>query len=378
MILGLALLLFGWRIGASDLLGLGAAVLIALLVSVMCTQIWFGNHQAEIVRRAPRRLVRGQVAQVTVTALKSPGLGNLATNSLTDLANGGLQASQASVEFAGKNTNMAYTIPPERSGHWQLGPLKCQVRDPLGALTTTRLLGEPSRLVVWPRLTALPVSGAFQSDSLGFGGALSAAPDDSTLREYSPGDDLRRIHWPTTARKGIPMIRENGARGLPPIQILIDPNLLSNSVVREWALEHGASVACSLLESGHPVRILGIDNPEYIESQTIGREQLLNQIAELATTKLSQSDLSVSDKSIPISNGKRGAITYGVLAANYQPPARFTKCYGIVLGSDRAATETLTRLRRCGWKAIQLARPVPHRQAWAALTCGSVREKVAA
>src|SRR5436189_127318 len=43
-----------------------------------------------------------------------------------------------------------------------------------------------------------------------------------TLREYAPGDDLRHVHWRSTARHDHVMVRQNEARRRAPVLVLLD------------------------------------------------------------------------------------------------------------------------------------------------------------
>src|SRR5262245_10867329 len=112
----------------------------------------------------------------------------------------------------GATADIEYPVATPYRGLVRLGPLVLRRVDPLGLARRDVALSRRDLLWVHPRVhrvAPLPVGVA-----LDFEGRLTdAAPHGSTafaaLREYAPGDDPRHIHWPSTARLGILMVREH-------------------------------------------------------------------------------------------------------------------------------------------------------------------------
>ncbi|MBN8205060.1 DUF58 domain-containing protein [Microbacterium esteraromaticum] len=112
---------------------------------------------------------------------------------------------------AGEEAEELFTIPTQRRGVVQVGPVSIVRGDPLGVFERAHRRDEPVDLYVHPK-TVL-----FGGQSLGFLRDLEGLPaadlsrDDVSfhaLLEYQPGDDLRHVHWRSTARTGVMMVRQ--------------------------------------------------------------------------------------------------------------------------------------------------------------------------
>lgn len=111
----------------------------------------------------------------------------------------------------GEEAEELFTIPTQRRGVVKVGPVSVVRGDPLGLFERAHRRDEPVDLYVHPR-TIL-----FEGQSLGFLRDLEGLPatdlsrDDVSfhaLLEYQPGDDLRHVHWRSTARTGTLMMRQ--------------------------------------------------------------------------------------------------------------------------------------------------------------------------
>lgn len=112
---------------------------------------------------------------------------------------------------AGESAEELFAIPTSRRTVIKVGPVSVVRGDPLGLFERVHRRDQPVDLFVHPR-TVL-----FDGQSLGFLRDLEGLPardlssDDVSfhaLREYQPGDDLRHVHWRSTARTGHMMVRQ--------------------------------------------------------------------------------------------------------------------------------------------------------------------------
>ena len=113
----------------------------------------------------------------------------------------------------GESRQLTYRVRSHVRGHHRIGPFTLRVDDPFGLATRGVTIPGEATLVVLPRVVPLsPVRGV----AAGSGGETTTSPrialhgeDDVAVREYRVGDDLRRIHWRSTARTGETMVRQD-------------------------------------------------------------------------------------------------------------------------------------------------------------------------
>ncbi|WP_322766395.1 DUF58 domain-containing protein, partial [Frankia sp. Cr1] len=89
----------------------------------------------------------------------------------------------------------------------------------------------------------------------------TAGADDFSTRAYQPGDDLRRVHWRTSARTGALMVRQE--EGFRPSSATLFLDTRSDAWADrgpvspfEWAVGAAASIAVHLTGTGQTVRLL--------------------------------------------------------------------------------------------------------------------------
>ncbi|MBI4729373.1 MAG: DUF58 domain-containing protein [Acidobacteria bacterium] len=159
---------------------------------------------------------------------------------------------------------------PALRGRFRLGPLDGVVVDPFGLASIRRPLAPAVQIVVYPRIEALgarlPPAG-----TEGWGGASLSAPALSgeefyAVREWADGDDLRRVHWPSVARTGRLMIRQNESRPSSRATIFVDTrdrlhHGAGSARSIEWTLSAAASVVWHLARAGFSLRLAVAGRP---------------------------------------------------------------------------------------------------------------------
>lgn len=149
----------------------------------------------------------------------------------------------------GERTVAAYRLPTDRRGLVQIGPLAVVVGDPFGLTTLATVAAPRVALTVYPHVDQIdplpyttghdPLAGAKQPNSLGRTGE-----DFYALRPYVVGDDLRRIHWPSSARHDELLVRQNELPWQGRTTILLDVRKAAHS---GDSLEVAVSAAASIV-----------------------------------------------------------------------------------------------------------------------------------
>ncbi|WP_336922632.1 DUF58 domain-containing protein [Aquipuribacter sp. SD81] len=106
---------------------------------------------------------------------------------------------------------VAYRLLAARRGRYAVGPARLVSVEPFGLVERTWEATSTDELLVRPVVHelpgVLPVRRTGRGGDSDLGGAGVAGDADLNVREYRQGDDLRRVHWPTTARRGELMVR---------------------------------------------------------------------------------------------------------------------------------------------------------------------------
>jgi uncharacterized protein (DUF58 family) len=137
------------------------------------------------------------------------------------------------------------------------------------------------------------------------------------LREYVVGDDLRYIHWRSSARTGTLMVRQLVDASLPQTTIVIDTNenAYPDPDDFELAVDAAASVAAGAAAAGFPVRVLTGDGP-LVETRGGPHdiELILDRLARLSAHDVPHEALDVARRiraggSLVVLTGARGQIS---------------------------------------------------------------------
>ncbi|MCC6270600.1 MAG: DUF58 domain-containing protein [Microbacteriaceae bacterium] len=174
--------------------------------------------------------------------------------------------------FEASSESVSYVLEPPKRGIVDIGPFVIEVFDPFQLARGEIVLGGTQKLVVTPRVVALPVTGlpiaADDGDSRVVPRQDSGGGDDIMTREYRHGDPMRRVHWKATARQGELMVRQEEQRRRAHAHIVLDTRRSGyrdlvvatedqpQSDSFEWAVAFTASLALHLQRIGFDVDVL--------------------------------------------------------------------------------------------------------------------------
>ncbi len=96
-----------------------------------------------------------------------------------------------------------------RRGVFTLGPWELRLGDPFGLFLVRQIYTQPQTVMVYPPLAAVPARLLPHTSTVGEHRLLRQPLRAETInaistRPHIPGDPLRHLHWPTTARRAAP------------------------------------------------------------------------------------------------------------------------------------------------------------------------------
>jgi uncharacterized protein (DUF58 family) len=152
---------------------------------------------------------------------------------------------------AARNTTVSahYEIVCRPRGVYQIGPAELIISDPLDLAAVRATTGGVDRLVVYPAIEPLSGFPATRGhdpsvQSAHPSHAPSGGDDFFTLREYRQGDDLRRVHWPSSAKRDELMIRQLEIPWQSRALVLLDTRAKTHT---PESFEHAVKGAASVL-----------------------------------------------------------------------------------------------------------------------------------
>lgn len=260
---GTALTVIGYVLGYGEAAALGVTCVLAVAVAVLWT---LPAPELGTERRiAPNRVGRGDPSEGVLTLTNT---GDRAWRGLRVADRCGDRDITVDVPPLRPGTvhELRYALPTARRGRVPVGPLRLERTDPLGLARRMRPYGASDTLLVRPRICPLPVLPGGRAHHVE-GPASDTAADGSltfhALREYVLGDDLRRVHWRSTARTGTLMVRQTVDVSLPHTTLVLDTRQCAYAVEDDFelAVDCAASVAYAAARWHFPVHLVSEAKP---------------------------------------------------------------------------------------------------------------------
>lgn len=279
---GAASAILGWAELSYLALTLGSGLAVAALFLI-------GRASYRVaIELAPRRVVAGERAFGRL----------LVANSGTRRATAGrleLPVGRGRAEFdipalaPGAEHEELFAVPTAHRAVITAGPAVSVRGDQLGLLRRRVRWAEPVELFVHPRTALLAPSAAGLVKDLEGRTTPTLTSNDlafHALRPYEPGDDRRYIHWRTTARTGVIMVRQFEETRRSDLVLLhnaerrayADPDSEDPDAEFELGVSIAASVGVQTIRDGTRSRILG----EEAELRTATVGALLDDSCRLA------------------------------------------------------------------------------------------------
>jgi uncharacterized protein (DUF58 family) len=262
-----ALLVAGRLFGTIELYVLGTVLIV--LVAITAAGVSLTRIRIDVSRELhPPRVHAGTPSRVEVK-VQNQGSGRSPLLSLHDAVSGTRGARLLVGPLTpGESARAAYRLPTDRRGILTVGPLQVELTDPFGLAKVTLTASGASDLTVYPRVDEIeplplttgndPLAGAEHPNSLGRGGE-----DFYALRDYVVGDDLRRVHWPSTARHDDLMVRQDELPWQGRATVLVDVRSSTNTAESlELVISAAASLVASSARRQDLVRLVSTDGAD--------------------------------------------------------------------------------------------------------------------
>ena len=140
---------------------------------------------------------------------------------------------------------LGYQVHGSRRGRHTLGPLRLRLVDPFGLVMRSASGADTVSLLVVPRVRPLGPGGPAGGHGGGGDGSRRSiavhGEDDVSVREYRHGDDLRKVHWRTTARTGELMVRLEERPWRAQATLLLDTRSRAHLLANRDAASRGAA-----------------------------------------------------------------------------------------------------------------------------------------
>ena len=259
---GQALLLIMLAVFVGSMVGRSNPLMLvfALMAGPFIVNGWLTRtmlKRLDVARRVPLRVMAGEPASVEVTVDNHKRLLSSWLMTAVDRVANPDEALAPSVMFARipprESRTGVYQLQLMRRGVYEVGPLQLKTRFPLGLVERGLIIDRQDQILVYPRLGRLSpdwqlrLQQATQLASQKQPRGGSFEDEFHKLRDYRPGDELRAIHWKTSARQSDLMVREFQQSRDQDLVIVLDPWIPPRSAPEDdFAVERAISLAASI------------------------------------------------------------------------------------------------------------------------------------
>jgi uncharacterized protein (DUF58 family) len=189
----------------------------------------------------------------------------------------------------GDTFTSSYLLPANRRGCYAVGPLRVAHSDPLRLVDFTQSYGAEATLWVHPRIhrmSPVPTGRTEELEGPTSAGSPRGGIAFHSLREYEPGDDLRLIHWRSTARLDKLMVRHTVITNEPKIMVLLDTSSESYRGDRfEDAVRIAASLVIACVDHRYPTELRTTGGLRgSIDPTGAGLHDVMDKLASVAAT----------------------------------------------------------------------------------------------
>lgn len=296
---GLITIAIGRLFGLLELFIMGTALITCVAVAILLVTTQKPNIE---INRAvdPPEPEAGQIIEVELSLLTSSRIPACDVYETTE--DGGRVHISLAPLPSGQVARASYQIAIHRRGSLNLGPAIVEVADPLGLSRRSKKLGQSTQITVYPQAVdiRLPDPKTGEGELVdAIKRAIRSQPTTSefrSMREYSMGDDPRRINWKVSAKREDLVVNEYET------DIAIDTHITLDTRTRSYSLEgfeRAVSVVASFARSiadqnDEDFAKIGIDcgSQSFSVSSSSGAAHVRKFLAEISTSSNDSSSIA--------------------------------------------------------------------------------------
>ncbi len=263
---GVVLLVLGYSLGYPELLALGVGAFGLLAFGALLVA---GRPAVHVDRQVdPLRVTRGDPA-IALLVVRNPSSRRRLRVEVVEPVTRTVGSTTSTTELRVAVPTLArsgvrrrtYRLPTDRRGVLTVGPLRWERSDPFGLWRRRQEVEQLRKVFVHPKVHTLDLAASGRARHLD-GPTSDKAPRGSitfqALREYVRGDDMRLIHWKSSARVGTLMVKESVDTAMPHTTVLFDTRAASydDGDRFEEAVDVVASLLTAATRAQFPCRLV--------------------------------------------------------------------------------------------------------------------------
>lgn len=244
--IGIAIGLIGIVVGYPTLTAMGATLVAAVIIALILVGRPPDLASTRVV--VPDRVTSGEVALTELTIANRGRRTSGASKGQERFGDDVIAVDIPALE-PGESTVVSSELTTDRRGIFDVGPLTVRRGDPIGLARRGDINSDVTRLIVHPRIhdvSPFPAGLRRDLEGLPSGEAAEGGVTFSNLREYVPGDDLRLVHWRSSARVGELMVRHNIDVHRPRTTVILDT---TRSLYDDQSFEDAVRATASIIVS---------------------------------------------------------------------------------------------------------------------------------
>lgn len=396
VVAGLAICIAAWLFGQRDVLWLGLFLILLPVIAVF------------VVVRTRLRLACERHVDPAQVVVGSRMTGRLVLEKRGSMPSGLLRFEDAVPRDLGRRPRftvhrfggewrreVSYPLVGSARGRFRTGPLMVRTSDPFGLVKLDRQFTATSEIIVTPRVyplnTMQNVSGGGTSGEVSPQRIGVLGQDDVLIREYRHGDDVRRVHWRSTARRGELMVRREEQAWDPSVIVLLDSRRAAHTGTGrtasfETAVSAATSVALHFIASGFRLDLFDADGPmnvgEITDHITTMRQNVIYQMTDVTLSGRESLARAAEGAAIVQRGQLMVAVTGRLTAADaellLQSRHSRAQSLALVLDVDTFTTRSqrgsrqqhdehelgMQILRDAGWRVAEVTRDTKITDAW--------------